>query len=144
MRRHDGNRVPKAVAPALAVLVLVVSACGGDDDLAAVPVSGGSATSETTRSTSAAAEELVVNAEDIAFDVDRIEVAVGEAVTVTFNNNDTDIPHNFHVEAGGVDAKTDIAPGPDTQTLEFTIDEAGNYTFICDVHPQMTGALVAS
>lgn len=144
MRRHDGTRLPKAVAPALAVLVLVISACGGDDKPTAIPVSGGSAFSDTTRSTTSAADDLEVNAQDIAFDVDRIEVAVGQAVTVTFNNNDTGIPHNLHVEAGGVDAKTDIAPGPDTQTLEFTIDEAGSYTFICDVHPQMTGDLVAS
>ncbi len=144
MRRHDGTRLPRAVAPAIAVLALAISACGSDGDPAAIPVSGGPASSETTRSTGTGADGVEVNAEDIAFDVDRIDVTAGEAVTLTFNNNDTGIPHNFHVEAGEVDAKTDIAPGPDTQTLEFTIDEAGSYTFICDVHPDMTGDLVAS
>jgi plastocyanin len=144
MRRHDGTRLPRAVAPPIAVLVLVISACGSDDDPAAIPVSGGPTSTDTTRSTGAGAHGIEVNAQDIAFDLDRIDVTAGEAVTVTFNNNDTGIPHNFHIQAGQVDAKTDIAPGPDTQTLEFTIDEAGSYTFICDVHPDMTGELVAS
>lgn len=125
-------------------MFLVLSACSGDDDPAAIPVSGGTASSATTQPTEAAVDGFQVNAQDIAFDVDLIEVTVGEATTVTFNNNDTGIPHNFHVEAGDVDAKTDITPGPDTQSLEFTIDEAGTYTFICDVHPNMTGEVVAT
>lgn len=144
MRRHDGIRQRKTVAPALAGVLLVLSACSGDDDQAATPVSGGTASSTTTQPTDAAAEGFQVSAQDIAFDVDVIEVIVGETTTVIFNNNDTGIPHNFHVQAGDVDAKTDIAPGPDTQSLEFTIDEAGTYTFICDVHPNMTGEVVVT
>ncbi len=57
-----------------------------------------------------------MNAEDIAFEVERIEIDVGETATLTFNNSDADIPHNFRVRAGAVDAKTEIRPGPDTQT----------------------------
>lgn len=128
--------------PVIVALGLTLAACGDDDDRAVtVPIPGG--TTDTGESEDRG-EPLEVNAEDIAFDVERIEVATGQAATVTFNNNDTDIPHNFHIRAGAVDAKTEIRPGPDTQALEFTIDEAGSYTFICDVHPEMTGELVAS
>lgn len=146
MRRHDGIRQRKSVAAALAAMFLVLSACSGDHDPAAIPVSGrtASSSSATTQPTDTSTDGFQLNAQDIAFDVDLIEVTVGEATTVTFNNNDTGIPHNFHVEAGDVDAKTDITPGPDTQSLEFTIDEAGTYTFICDVHPNMTGEVVAT
>ena len=144
MHLNDRIRPQKFVAPALVVLGLTFAACGGDDDPVAVPVSGGTESSDTTTSAGRSAEELEVNAEDIAFDVERIEIDVGETATLTFNNNDADIPHNFHVRAGAVDARTEIRPGPDTQTLEFTIDGAGSYTFICDVHPEMTGELIAS
>lgn len=89
-------------------------------------------------------EAVTVNAEDIAFDVERIEATAGEELTITFNNNDADVPHNIHVQAGSVDEKTDITPGQDTQTLRVTIDDPGSYTFICDVHPNMTGEVVVS
>jgi len=89
-------------------------------------------------------DTVTVNAEDIAFDVDRIDATAGEELTITFNNNDTDVPHNIHVQTGSVDEKTDITPGPDTQTLRVTIDDPGSYTFICDVHPNMTGKVVVS
>ena len=37
---------------------------------------------------------------------------------------------------------TVITSGPVTQTLTFTINEAGTYTFQCDVHPDvMNGTL---
>lgn len=151
MPRHHRSWRQTPVIWMLTALALVASACGDDDDPVAIPVSGGSSTTPDTTAGSDASqsegnggEEIEVRAMDIAFDVDLIEVPVGEAVTVTFTNDDTDIPHNFHVEAGDVDAKTDIAPGPDTQSLEFTIDEAGTYTFICDVHPNMTGEVVAT
>lgn len=142
MHAHRQNR-RYTWMPIVVVLGLTLAACGGEDDPAvAVPIPGG--TTDTGAADDTAETTVEVNAEDIAFDVDRIEVDVGQPTTVTFNNNDTDIPHNFHVRAGTVDAKTEIRPGPDTQTLEFTIDETGSYTFICDVHPEMTGELVAS
>ncbi|MGH9183376.1 MAG: cupredoxin domain-containing protein [Acidimicrobiales bacterium] len=30
-----------------------------------------------------------------------------------------------------------------TQTLRFTIEEPGEYQFVCDVHPAMTGTIQA-
>ncbi len=81
---------------------------------------------------------------DIAFDVDTLTVPAGQPVTITFDHQDAGTFHNFHVQAGAAgDFKTEIEEGPVTQTLTFTISQAGRYTFICDVHPnQMKGTLV--
>ncbi len=80
---------------------------------------------------------------NIAFDIDMLTVAAGQEITVTFDHQDAGVFHNFHVQAGaGGDFKTEIEKGPIQQTLTFTINQPGRYTFICDVHPnQMKGTL---
>jgi len=81
---------------------------------------------------------------NIAFDVEGLTVPAGQEVTLTFDNQDVDVPHNLHVQAGPEgDFKTEIVNGPVLQTLMFEITEPGNYTFVCDVHPiQMVGTLI--
>jgi plastocyanin len=88
--------------------------------------------------------DITVTAQNIAFDVSSIEASVGTTLTITFENTDENIPHNFHIQAGTLDVKTEITPGPDTQTLEVTFDQPGQFTFVCDVHPSMTGEVVVS
>lgn len=89
--------------------------------------------------------ELRIVGENISFDVDRLEVPAGEEVTIVFDNRDDGIPHNLHLQAGAVDVKTEITPGPVTQELTFTVDEPGTWTLICDVHPtQMRAELVVT
>jgi plastocyanin len=88
--------------------------------------------------------EVELGARDITFDETEIEVPAGE-ITITFDNEDDGVSHNLHVMAGADDFATEIEPGPITQTLTFTIEEPGTYTFICDVHPtQMTGDLIVT
>jgi len=81
---------------------------------------------------------------NIAFDVDALTVPAGQEVTLTFDNQDTSIPHNLHVQAGAEgDFKTEIVDGPVLQTLTFEIATSGSYTFVCDVHPDlMVGTLI--
>lgn len=86
-----------------------------------------------------------VTAADMAFSVETITAPAGESFTVTFTNNEA-VPHNFSVytEEGG----EEIAVGNvinEGETDEITIEglEAGEYFFVCDVHPtEMTGTLV--
>jgi len=90
------------------------------------------------------ADEFTVVGEDISFDETSLSAAAGEQITITFENRDQGVPHNFHVFGpGGQDEKTAIEEGPLTQTLTLTIEEPGSYAFVCDVHPgRMTGELV--
>jgi hypothetical protein len=79
---------------------------------------------------------VTIVAEDTAFDTTNLDAAVGETLAITFDNRDDGIPHNLSVEgASGGDAKTDIEQGPTTQTVEVSFDDAGVFTYFCDVHP---------
>lgn len=132
-------------AGTLLALGVLVTACGNDDDPTFAQVPGGTAgeSEESVDEPAGTPASMTVTADDIAFDTNRIEVAAGEELTVMFENLDDGVQHNFRVRAGDADVATDIAPGPDTQDLTFTVDESG--TFICDVHPdQMRGDLVVS
>lgn len=125
----------------------ILAAACGDDDAAVAPVPGGTGddAGDASDGEGSSGSPLNISADDIAFDTDRLDVTTGEETTVIFDNADEGIQHNFHVQAGDVDVETDITAGPVTQELTFTIDEPGDYTFICDVHPdQMTGDLVVS
>ncbi len=111
-----------------AAMVLFAAACGGGDDAAPAPD---------------AQTEIILVAQNITFDQDILTVPVGEEVTVTHEHLDSGVSHNLHVIVSSErNFSTVITSGPVTQTLTFTINEAGTYTFQCDVHPDvMNGTL---
>ncbi len=111
-----------------AAMVLFAAACGGGDDAAPAPD---------------AQTEIILVAQNITFDQDILTVPVGEEVTVTYEHLDSGVSHNLHVIVSSErNFSTVITSGPVTQTLTFTINEAGTYTFQCDVHPDvMNGTL---
>ncbi len=85
-----------------------------------------------------------ISAKDVKFDTDQLNLAAG-SVTITFQNQDSGVPHNFAIyrDQGYTDkvGATNITVGPDTQQLTVTLS-AGTYYFRCDVHPtQMTGTI---
>jgi plastocyanin len=115
---------PAALVALLAVLALLLSACGDDDG------DGG-------RSVGTEAEpvtDFTIVAEDTRFDLDRIVVPAGEEVTATIDNRDDGIGHNLSVALPDGDAKTEVEAGPVEQTLRFTMPEPGEYDFVCDPH----------
>ena len=111
-----------------AAMVLFAAACRGGDDAAPAPD---------------AQTEIILVAQNITFDQDILTVPVGEEVTVTYEHLDSGVSHNLHVIVSSErNFSTVITSGPVTQTLTFTINEAGTYTFQCDVHPDvMNGTL---
>jgi plastocyanin len=126
-------RVVRRLALLAALVALPVAGCGGgDDDVATGPE--GPVTSLTITST------------DLSFDIEAFEVPVGEEVTVTYENEHEGVPHNLHVDTGGPDEPTtEVVDGPVTQELTFTLDEAGEVPYVCDVHPAtMRGTITAS
>jgi plastocyanin len=61
------------------------------------------------------------------------------SVTLTLSNQDNIVPHNVSVSGLGTSA---TCQGPCTVSLSFLAPPRGNYTFICTLHPYMTGTLV--
>jgi plastocyanin len=112
-----------------AVLGLAVlgTACGGDDD-------GGGKT------VTAVNGEVTIVAKDSEWDADRIEVPADDEVTVVVDNQDDGVSHNLNVK--DTDFKTKIEKGPKEQRLDVTLEE-GTYEYVCDVHANMKGTLVA-
>jgi plastocyanin len=115
-----------------AVLIFAGAACGDDDDGGG---GGGTLTAENGK--------VTLVAKDIKWQSDRIEVPAGEPVTITVDNEDAGTAHNLHIkDVPGGALKTDVESGKTTQTLDVDIDKAGDYSYVCDVHPDMKGTLV--
>jgi plastocyanin len=132
---------------ALITLILAFSAVlagctsGGDESEPAGTdgaAGGGTATVED------GAVEITAE-QSLRFSVDTIEATAGEAFTITLVNNDS-APHNISIyteEGGDQLALGDTAEAGQTVTTEVPALDAGEYFFVCDIHPtEMTGTLV--
>lgn len=122
-----------------AALALTAAACGDTDaDVAQ--------TGTTPAASDPSGGAVAIVADDIAFDTTTLDATVGETLSISYDNRDDGIAHNLHVEgAAGGDAKTDIEEGPTTQTLEVSFEEAGEFEYFCDVHPQqMRGTITVT
>lgn len=75
------------------------------------------------------------------FDPAEVTVPAGSTVRLTFVNEAT-VPHNLTFGAPiGAATATIVQPGAE-ETIEFTAPEAGEYTFVCTLHPGMEGTLI--
>lgn len=125
----------------LATATLVLAACGGGDD---GPSSAPSDDNTAAGTVSVVDGAVDINAADLAFDAKVIQAAAGEAFTASFTNNEG-VPHNFSVyteEGGDAIAQGDIINEGETADVEVDALEAGEYYFVCDLHPQMNGTIV--
>ena len=89
---------------------------------------------------------LHISAMNIAFDTDHLSAPAGKAFVLEFDNNDPGVPHNVEIkDASGASVfKGQIITGPAKVSYQVPALPAGSYTFVCDVHPTMTGTLTAS
>ena len=64
---------------------------------------------------------------------------------IAFDNQDPNIPHNVEIKDGGGATvfNGEIFPGVAQRTYDVPALPAGAYTFLCTVHPNMTGTLTA-
>ena len=126
-------------APAVLLLLPTLAACaaGGPEAPpadAAPQVSAGA----TLRGTVGTPDEP--EAFEIALTTeDGKPVEVVEAGTYTIVVSDPSQIHNFHLTGEGVDEETEVS-GTGETTFEVTFAK-GEYTYICDPHPSMSGAL---
>ena len=83
-------------------------------------------------------KEFTVSGTEYNFNPSSIRVSAGDRVKITFRN-DGRIGHNFVVKDLGISAKT-IGSGQ-TDIVEFTAPQSGNYTFICSVPGHATAGM---
>jgi len=89
-------------------------------------------------------------AKNIAFNTSTITVPAGADVTVNFDNEDVNVPHNFAVytdsSASTAIFNGNIITGPNKTMYTFVAPSTpGTYFFRCDVHPTiMTGQFIVT
>ena len=97
-------------------------------------------------SVGADAPVLKLGAANIAFDTKDLEVAAGQPFKIEFTNDD-EVDHNVGIYKGEEEIfRGENVSGGTTATYLVDALEAGEYTFICDLHPgpAMTGTLTVN
>lgn len=114
----------------LPLLVLFASACAES--------SGGTVTAPAEPVTA-----ITITSPGLSFDIEAFKVPVGQPVELTYDNADDGVLHNIHIDTGTDDEpQTELVEGPEVRELTFTIADAGEYTYLCDVHAaQMRGTV---
>ena len=134
------NRALRRAAPALLLLpTLAACSSGGPSappaDAAPQVSAGATLRGSVGTPDSPEAFEIALTTED------GTPVEVVEAGSYTIVVSDPAQIHNFHLTGPGVDEETDVA-GTGESTFQVTF-EKGEYTYICDPHPSMSGTLRA-
>jgi plastocyanin len=107
------------------VLVLVVGAL--------ITACSGSGTETTSPPSDDGAANAEITISDFAFS-GADGVSVGDTVEVT--NNDS-VAHTWTA----VDEEFDSGNLATGDSFEFTFEEAGEFDYVCQIHPQMTGTI---
>ena len=129
-----------ALMLACLALGLVAAGCGGDDD----GDSGGSGNQSEQPADGGGGGGgggVQVSMASLQFDPKDVTVNAGDTITFT---NDEGVAHDVHKTSG---PGPDFASGPsggmqEGDTFELTLDQAGTYEYVCDVHaPGMSGSI---
>jgi plastocyanin len=134
----------------LVAALLAISACGGATTPPSAPAAPPSSSQEPTASGPTSGEpsgetvEITVGTDsgaDLKFDPAELTVKAGADVRVTFENR-ASVPHNLTFQAPiNVATSTVVAPGT-SETVQFKAPAAGEYPFVCTIHPGMGGKLI--
>jgi plastocyanin len=109
---------------------------------------GGGATAATPASGDPPGPSVAIAARDLAFDTTSLEVPANAPFTIVFENAEA-VPHNVSIDRlqgsdGGRVFEGAVFNGPATRWYAVPALAPGVYTFLCQVHPSMTGRLVAA
>ncbi len=86
--------------------------------------------------------EFVVEArDDFSFSLSSIEVEQGDVVRIMFTNTG-DMPHDLVIENLGV--ATSILQNGQTEVLEFTAQESGEFEYYCSVGQHRENGMVGT
>jgi plastocyanin len=105
------------------------------------PPGGGSGGEEAGPSVPPA--DVTIHAHGIAFEEPGFEAAADTPFTIAFVNLDPATAHNVAIHEGSATGPAvftgDVFPGVDARVYDVPALAAGSYTFVCTVHPNMTG-----
>ena len=125
----------RAARLVLAAVALVIAGCGGT-------AAGGEQPPESLDPNSPK-----IAAEALAFDAASLTVPANRPFTLVFENREA-VPHNVSIysDAARKDRRFEgvVFSGPATRWYPVPALASGTYVFVCDVHPNMRGSLVAS
>ena len=123
------------------------SAAGSAGPSASAAASPGTSPSAASSAAASGAAGSVVNlkAQNLAFDPKALTAPAGAAFQIAFDNQDNATLHDVVIkDAGGKEVfKGDLVTGVAQKTYNVPALQAGSYTFVCTVHPTMTGTLEA-
>jgi plastocyanin len=111
----------------------------------AAPSGSAAAPSTPPASGSTGAGAVQMSALNVQFEQQQVSAPAGTPFTIHFDNKDAGQPHNIDIkDARGASVfKGAIVTGPTTTDYSVPALTAGTYTFVCDVHANMTGTLTA-
>jgi plastocyanin len=130
--------------------VIVGSMHGLDSSLQTFPTQAPQAQSTAGPAPTAAPGTTAIQlvAKNITFDQTSLSASAGNPVSITFDNQDAGVLHNFSLYADKAHTqavfKGDLVTGVASTTYTFDAPSTpGTYYFHCDVHPdQMQGVFV--
>jgi plastocyanin len=124
----------RALRLGLVAVALLVAGCG----------TGASANDRPPASLDPASPRI--SAVGIAFDTAALAVPADRPFTLIFENREN-VPHNvsIYTDSSRQDRRFEgaVFSGPTTRWYPVPALAPGTYAFFCDVHPDMTGSLVA-
>jgi plastocyanin len=97
--------------------------------------------------TGSPAATVELTAAYLDFEPTSLQLPAGVVVALTFENLDPGILHNVTVYPAAAQQpifRSETFAGIATRTLLLGPLSAGNYGFVCDVHPSMTGTLTVA
>jgi mono/diheme cytochrome c family protein/plastocyanin len=107
--------------------------------------SGSAGPTESPAASGDAGTSVSIVASGIAFTTTQVTAPADTPFTIVFENQDAGVPHNVAIsDASGAEVfMGEIFTGVATMEYQVPALPAGEYTFICTVHPNMTGTLTA-
>ena len=126
--------IRRSMALGLAVVALSAAACGGG------------ALGYDAPAASLDPDSPMLSASGIAFDTAELSIPGNRPFTLVFENRET-ITHNVSIYADEAhhDRRFEgvLFSGPATRWYPVPALAPGTYVFVCDLHPSMTGRLLA-
>lgn len=113
---------------------------GPSTDASAAPSDGGASAAPSDGG--GAGTVVNISAVNIAFEQTEVSAPADAPFTIKFENKEA-VPHNVDIKDGtGMEMfKGDLITGPGSIDYAVPALTAGDYTFVCIVHPNMTGKL---